>query len=264
VAEEDLASAEEAEALNDAPENQADQTNEVPEPIVNLASELGWVPKDQFRGDPEKWRPADEFIRAGRDIQQTLSKELRSVKQEVERFGRVAAGITQDRVRQTEQHWQQKLAEAVDAGDHEAANQAVDQIKRVEQTPRPGAPPEVDEWRSRNPWFDKDPLAKLRAAELSDKLAKSGVTDVSEQLREVERAIRKEFPEHFPAKAKDPPATQTGHSRKAAPSNRAKGFADMPAESQQMAKDMVRRNPSVTLEAIAKSYWSDVANQGRA
>lgn len=263
MAEEDLASVEEAEALNDAPEI---QETEVPEPIINLASELGWVPKDQFRGDPEKWRPADEFIKAGRDIQQTVSRELRSVKQQVERFGRVSAQLLEDKVAERDAYWQQQRAQAVEEGDLAAVDRADAERQKLRQTAPQvqQGPPEVEDWIGRNEWFKKDPLAQMRAKEISDGLARNGVTDVSEQLRQVERAIRREFPEHFPAKAKDPPATQTGLSRKAAPSNRAKGFADMPAESQQMAKDMVRRNPSVTLEAIAASYWADVAKQGRA
>lgn len=252
MADEDLASTEEAEALELAPEEQ----NDTPDPIAELASEMGWSPKDKWQGDPEKWKPAAEFIRTGHDIQKTLSRELKGVKQEVERFGRVAADITEERVRQRDEHWQNKLAEAVDAGDLDAARQASNEISKLSASKQPAAPPsEVADWIGKNEWFNKDPLAQFRAKEISDRLQH---LPVSEQLAQVERAIRKEFPEHFPAAAKQPPATQTGASRKAAPSNRARGFADMPAESQQMAKDMVRRNPSVKLEDIAASYWADV------
>lgn len=260
MAEEDLASVEEAEALNDAPEI---QEPEVPEPIINLASELGWVPKDQFRGDPEKWRPADEFIKAGRDIQQTTSRELRGLREQMERMGNVTTRLMTDREAEINAQWEARIAQAAEDGDTALAVRLAKE-RPAEQPQALSPPPTVQEWVSRNEWFNKDPLAQMRAKEISDGLARTGVTDVNEQLRQVERAIRREFPEHFPAKAKDPPATQTGLSRKAAPSNRAKGFADMPAESQQMAKDMVRRNPSVTLEAIAASYWADVAKQGRA
>ena len=227
------------------------------DPIANLASELGWVPKDDFKGDPEKWRPADEFIRAGRDIQKSLSQELRSVKQEVERFGRVAADIANDRVRERDEYWQAQQAKAIDEGDHDAANRAFAERQKLAQTPVNTPPVEVNEWIGRNSWFNTDRAAQLRAQEVTERLAKQGVS-VSEQLEAAERIVRKEFPEHFPVKAKDPPSTQTGQSRKAAPSNRAKGFADMPAESQKMAQDMVRRNPGLTTEAIAKSYWADV------
>lgn len=229
----------------------------VDDPIASLASELGWVPKDDFKGDPEKWRPADEFIRAGRDIQKSQSSELKSIKQEVERFGRVASDLMQDRVRERDEYWQAQHTKAVDEGDHAAANLAVQERQKLAQAQASGPPAEVNEWIGRNSWFNTDVAAQLRAKEVSERLSKEG-RSVSEQLEAAERIVRKEFPEHFPAKAKDPPSTQTGQSRKAAPSNRVKGFADMPADSQKMAQDMVRRNPGLTTEAIAKSYWADV------
>jgi F0F1-type ATP synthase membrane subunit b/b' len=33
--------------------------------IEERARRIGWVPKDEFRGDPEKWAPADEFLERG-------------------------------------------------------------------------------------------------------------------------------------------------------------------------------------------------------
>lgn len=256
MADEDLAPTEEAEALELAPDT------DTPDPIAELASEMGWSPKDKWQGDPDKWKPAADFIRTGHDIQKTLSRELKGVKQEVERFGRVAADITEERVRQRDEHWQNKLTEAVDAGDHDAARQATNEIKKlaVQRPATEGLAPETRDWIARNEWFNSDPLAQMRAKEITDRLH---YLPIAEQLAQAERAIRKEFPEHFAAQGKQPPATQTGASRKAAPSNRARGFADMPADSQQMAKDMVRRNPSVTLEAIAASYWADADKSRR-
>ncbi len=32
------------------------------------ARRLGWVDKEEFKGDPDKWRPADEFLDRGRRI----------------------------------------------------------------------------------------------------------------------------------------------------------------------------------------------------
>lgn len=32
------------------------------------AREMGWVPKDEYRGDPSGWRDADEFVRRGEEV----------------------------------------------------------------------------------------------------------------------------------------------------------------------------------------------------
>lgn len=226
------------------------------DPIAELAGELGWKPQDKWEGDPEKWRPAADFLRAGRDMQRSATEKLKSIETQVERFARIAEEQAQEKIRERDAYWQQQLDKAVDEGDHDLKKQAVEQLRKP--APQNAPPPETSEWIARNPWFNSDPLAASRAQEVTERLSRQGY-DTATQLREAERAIRKEFPEHFP-KPKDPPAMQTGQARNPAPSNRAKGFADMPPESQRMAKDMHERN-GVPLETIAKSYWADVARQ---
>lgn len=255
MADEDLAPEEGAEAQTLAPdaggEPAAEQTND--DPIASLAQELGWVPQDQFKGDPEKWKPADQFIKAGREIQQTASRELRSMREQMERIGGVTTQLIQDKAAERDAYWRTQFNQAVEEGDTERANRLIEQ--RPATQPQPGQlPAETQSWIGKNEWFNKDPLAQARAIEICERLKH---LPVSEQLAQAERGIRKEFPEHFPAPTKAPPSTQTGQARNPTPSNRAKGFAEMPAESQAIAKDMVRRNPSLTLEAFAKSYWAD-------
>lgn len=244
------------EALELAPDTGAEAAPDDTDPIANLAQELGWVPQDQFKGDPEKWKPADQFIKAGREIQQTTARELRSVREQMERIGGVTTQLIQEKAAERDTFWQSQLDQAVEEGDTARVNQLV-QARPTAQTTAP--PAETQAWIAKNEWFNKDPLAQARAIELCEKLKH---LPVSEQLAQAERGIRKEFPEHFGPPAKQPPGVQTGSSRIAAPSNRAKGFAEMPAESQAMAKDMVRRNSGLTLEAIAKSYWSQETKKG--
>jgi hypothetical protein len=250
VADEDLALEGEGAQVQDT--EGAEQTDDTPEPIANLARDLGWTPRDEWQGDPEKWKPADQFIRDGREIQQSTSRELRSLREQMERMGSVTETIVQDRVAAAQAEWQRKMAQAVDDGDTETALKLADERPTAKPT---GNTPDhtVQQWVAKNEWFTKDPLAEARAREISDRLKH---LPVPEQLAQVERAIRKEFPEHFPAPAKQPPATQTGGSRNPNPSNRAKGFADMPLASQQVALDYEKRL-GVPKEQTAKSYWAD-------
>lgn len=259
MADEDLASVEEAEALELAPQTGGEETpQENDNPIEKLATELGWSPNDQFRGDPDKWKPADQFIRDGRDIQQTTARELRAMRDQMERLGGVTTQIVQDKMAERDAYWRSQFNQAVEDGDTERAAKLVEQ-RPAAQPPQPGADPTVAQWVGQNEWFTKDPLAQARAQEISDRLKHLPVQD---QLAQVERAIRKEFPEHFAAPAKQPPATQTGQTRTAAPSNRARGFADMPADSQKMALDYEQRL-GVKKEDFAKSYWADKGRVSR-
>lgn len=231
-------------------EGQQQPADDTPEPIANLARDLGWTPKEEWHGEPDKWKPAEQFIRDGREIQQSTSRELKTVREQLERIGNVTETIVRDKVAERDAYWQQQFNQAVEDGDTEKATALLDK-RPVAQPAQQGPDPQVSAWVAKNPWFNTDPLAQARAQELSERLKHLPVPD---QLAQVERAVRKEFPEHFP-KAKDPPATQTGAARNPNPSNRQKGFADMPDAAKKMALDYEERL-KVSKEDFAKSYWS--------
>src|SRR5688572_12359429 len=41
------------------------------------AKEMGWKPKEAWKGDPEGWRPADEFVKRGKEILPIVTKKLK-------------------------------------------------------------------------------------------------------------------------------------------------------------------------------------------
>lgn len=249
MAEEELAP--EGEALEPELETPQDDT---PEPIAKLASDLGWTPKDQWQGDPEKWKPAEQFIRDGREIQHTTARELRSVREQMERLGGVTETIIQDRVATARANWEREFDQAVEDGDTARAREL-----RAKEPTAPakatGPDPTVQRWVADNPWFETHPRAKAVAAEISDKLARQGF-DVPTQLKEAEAEVKLRYPDLFKAPTKAPPATQTGQSRNPNPSNRVKGFTDMPQDSQRIALDFEKRL-GVPKEQTAKSYWAE-------
>lgn len=233
-------------------------TDDTPDPIAALASEMGWTPKETWRGDPDKWRPADEFIRKGHEINRTQNSDLRSLREETGRLARVSTQLLEDKLAERDAHWKAQIAQATEEGDTERVLRLSESRPQAQQ---PSAPPaEAAAWVAKNAWFNTDPLAQSLAKETTDRLAKQGFS-VADQLEAAERAVKREYPEHFPAPAKAPPATQTGQNRNPSPSNRARGFADMPAESQSMAMEFERRN-GVKREDFAKSYWAD-ASKGK-
>lgn len=234
------------------------------DPVTALATELGWRPQDQFRGAPEDWKEPADFIRASRDINRGLSRELRGVREQIERMGGVTSQIVADKIAERDAYWQGVHRKAVDDGNHELAERAVEERVKLKSAnghdTQPGEPQETLAFRERHKaWFGKDRVATARAMEVAEVSRRMGAS-VSEQLDDAERAIRREFPEHFPKASKTPPATQTGASRNAGGGSREKGFADMPAESQKMAIDLEQRL-GVKREDTAKSYWLEEARR---
>lgn len=64
-------------------EEQVDQTDESTEEEVQNARQLGWVPQEEFRGDPKNWRPAKEFLARGEDILPILKANNRKLHQQL-------------------------------------------------------------------------------------------------------------------------------------------------------------------------------------
>lgn len=241
----------------------AETEDEQQDPVESLARDIGWTPKEEFKGDPEAWKPADEFIRTGRDVQRSLAKELKTIKQTTEAMARTQASLMQQTLADRDAYWASQHQEAVEQGDYEAVDYASRQRQAVQQqyaqTARPVITNEAAEFAERNKgWFQKDPLATRRAFEVTEAYAQSGAPP-QEQLAAAERQIRKEFPELF-GNSKPPPSVNGNGSRTASSSGRKKGFHDMPAEAQAVAKDMAERGIIPNTQAYVTEFF---ANQTR-
>lgn len=249
---------------NAAPAEGEPKNNE-PNPIEDLASKLGWAPKEQFRGNPDEWKPADEFILASKDINRGLSREVRSMREQIDRLGRTSSQLLADKIAERDAYWQSVHADAVEKGDAAAAQRATNERIKLATEAKPstdqGEPPETAEFRQRNAtWFGPNKAATIRAMEAAEKARLLGESP-SGQLEAAEQIVRREFPELFKTPTgKQAPAVATAASRAAPTSSREKGFNDMPAESQKMAREYERRH-GIKPEDFAKSYWAEQAKR---
>ena len=257
----ELAPAEELEP-SAAPAEGADDQQQ-PDPIEALAGEVGWVPQDQWQGEPTEWRPAADFLKTGREITRSVSRKLRNMEDQLSRVTATSSQILTDKIAERDAYWRNQHRQAVEDGNHDLAERAVEErVKLKAEAPAANGaaplPSETADFMERHKsWMGKDPLATMRAEELANQLAQRGVP-IPEQLVQVERAIRREFPEHFAQPGKAPAAVQTGQARNSGRGSGKKGFADMPPESQTMAKDYLERH-GIPLEDFAKRYFENEA-----
>jgi hypothetical protein len=235
------------------------------ETAEDVARKIGWVPKDEFKGNPDDWKPATDFIISGRDIQRGYATELKGLRSQIDVMARTTADIVKDRLEAQRSELTSRYNELVEEGNAAEAfkvSQRLVDIDRRVATPAPSAPPpEVADFVERNrTWYDVDPAATLRAREVSDKLAARGAS-VADQLQAAERIVRTEFPDLFQGQRngqRAAPAVHRPGSRSAAPSNKPKGFSDMPLEAQKVAKDMTERGVITNTDAYVKNYWKNV------
>jgi hypothetical protein len=240
----------------------ADDGGQQADPIEALAQELGWTPKDQFKGDPDAWKPADQFIRDGRDITRSLSRELKEIRQNVGHIVQASTATLEQQIAEQKRLLETRHQEAVELGDPQTALQISRQITQLESRAlAPVVPGEVAEFAERNKdWFQKDARATNFALAVADEEARLGRSP-AEQVAAAEREVKKRFPELF-LQVKAPPSVARPPSRAASSSNRAKTFHDMPAAAQEVANDMVARGAIPSVDLYVANYFKNERKVG--
>jgi hypothetical protein len=165
--------------------------------IETRARAMGWVAQDEFRGDPARWRPAEEFVQRGENempllrenlrrttdqltqLQERLARQEREHKDSITRIERMSAAALTRQREQLEASYAAGMRNAAAAGD-------IDQYQRIEsakaaalsnfdqeaaevraqpkaepppqgQAPSPEYISKVDSWAQRNVWYKTDP-----------------------------------------------------------------------------------------------------------
>lgn len=253
----------EVEALESSSETEGGQSEA--DPVEALAVEIGWTPKDKFSGDPDKWKPADEFIREGRNIQRNYSAENRELKSQIDTIARTTAQIAAENVERKRAELVEQFNQRVEDGDPTGAHKISVELNRLEtqaQPQRQAPPAEVQDWVGRNSWYGKDTAATARAQQICDELAARNVPMV-EQLRAVDRVLKGEYPEYFNGQSEQrngrvaPSVAAPGSRSPGNGSGRAKTFGDMPKAAQDVAARMVEQGLLPTKEAYADKYWQN-------
>lgn len=240
-------------------------------PYAELAQKIGWVPRDQFTGPSDAWKPADQFIIDGRDIQRETSARLKGVEAKLDTLTKTSASIVEQTVRERVEALEAQHAEAVEANDPALARRIAQTIDTTIASAAPvnnGLSPEAQAFAERtSSWFMKpgNEYATARAREICSTLAAQGYTDHGTQLRIAEQRLRQEMPQLFKdsmnGQRKEPPSVNAPGSRTAAPSNRQKGFADMPKEAQDIARDMVERSVIKSTDDYVRNYFANIAGK---
>ncbi|MHB8413927.1 MAG: hypothetical protein ACYDB1_00835 [Acidiferrobacteraceae bacterium] len=71
----------------------AEEQVELDEALVSEARGMGWVPEEEWKGDKEKWVPADEFVRRGQEIMPILRQNNKALKEELGQLRRENATV---------------------------------------------------------------------------------------------------------------------------------------------------------------------------
>lgn len=223
-----------------AEENQVTPEGNTPAPEDNTpqltaaeekAMEQGWVPQDQWEGDPEQWRPAKEFLDRGE-----LFKKIEDQNRTIKEFKRALEDLKGHHAKTRETEYARALVAlkeqkqlAIEEGDGAAVIKLDDQIDLVKdeqqrlkaQNNQPTVDdvnPEFAEWVDKNKWYETNEPMKAYADALGRSLAVKGLSP-SAVLLEVEKQVKLEFPNKFTNPNRNKPGAVEGSSNKGGKGN---------------------------------------------
>lgn len=179
------------------------------------AEVYGWVPKEQFKGDPDKWRPAEEFVRRGEEILPIVRKQnekLQAKLSELEETNKNMSRMFEKTIERERQKAAQEIAnlkaekrEAISQGDAVRVEQIDAQIDTLKEETQPDAAPSartIDEltrdFAKVNPWYIEEPDMADYAARVSvSNAALNEDISFEDNMKFVLSAVRKKFPGYF-------------------------------------------------------------------
>lgn len=245
----------------------------------------GWRPREEFKGDPDKFVDAESYLKRGDEVLPLLKKQVGHLKQEIDQLKR-----ENKKIRRLEQSAYStaradiiaEMEAAVETGDLGGFRKLREKMDTLESEAGPasethGEDPaeQFDSFREANAWYDKANLAsaseteveaRMFADRLADRLTRQGVQkDLAPS--DFFARIARETEERFPLlKAKA--ARQKPTEAVAAPTGRsgqrgAKTGANLPQEAKDTVKRYMRQGIykgtfDEACNAFAKDYdWSE-------
>jgi len=251
--------------------------------IEKEAGRHGWVPKSMYKGDPAKWKPAQEYLDAGLRYNKNIKAELEDLKTKyshLEKTGQAFAKYHEEAMARKDQELKdaiaettRKLREAVRDGDDNLADtlEARKELLQEERAalkkeppaepPKPtvqepsGVNPVVKDWiEDGNEWFDTDPELRAYALEVGKQLRANGETAMGRKMLDMVAAqVREDFPRRF-KKQQTTRQSQVETSDTTGGTVASYSIHDLPAEDLALMKEFIAKGWT-TKEKFLKNYF---------
>jgi hypothetical protein len=187
------------------------------------AREQGWKPKEEYEGDPEKWRPAKEFVERGELFGKidTMGRELKETKKALkmlqDHHSKVRETEYQRAVDELKSLQKKHLEEGNSDGYLEATELLTDlkaeqKAREVVQQNTPNTPdPRFTAWVQKNPWYAQDQNMRDYADSIGMGYAQRNPgLDPEEVLQYVANEVRERFKSRFENQNRKKPSAVEG------------------------------------------------------
>jgi hypothetical protein len=263
------------------------ENNVVPAEVE--AKQFGWVPKEEYSGDPEQWKDAETFLRRGKEINGFLRKDLEKIqraqqlkdaeiaelKSTMEEFKNFHNKTEERAYKRALEELKSAKVDAIEAGNGELVVKIDDEIAELRETvkkeketvkPETSVPnaeaqryqEEFFEWSRDNQWHIVDPelraLAEHFGNEINTRYPNKKGKDF---LEEVTRLVKEAAPEKFENPRRNFAAV-SGNSEERVPQNKnKKTYDNLPPEAKAACDKFVKNIKGYKVEDYLRDYdWS--------
>jgi hypothetical protein len=227
--------------------------------IEQRAHAEGWVPKDEWDGDPDQWRPAKEFLDRGELFKkiEDQNRSLKEMRRTLEEFGKHHAKVREVEFKRALEILKGQKKEALTEGDVDKVvdiDEKIDAVKdaqraSAQQTVRlpdvPEGNPIFDSWVERNSWYKNSSAMRAYADRLGNELGAHGGISPTDLLAKVEQEVKKEFAHKFQNPNREKPGAVEGSSGKGTSSGKSYQLTE---EERRIGERWVRTIPGFTME----------------
>lgn len=271
-------------------ETHTETTPEIPDAVIAEAKEMGWREKEKFKGNPDDWRPADEFVKRGKEILPIVNKTNADQRKRIEALEKMVAGHGDTVKRLEKMHeagverakaqvhaeYKAQVKKAASLGDEDAVDKAeevrdkelakIDKAAEKAETKKTEAAvstdPEVVRWAEENKDWLSDKKLQRHAIAIYDDVAEDmpGASELK-RFQEVKKRMVQQFPDKFGEEAEEEEPKRKGSrveggSREAGGVSNGSGthWSKVPQEARPQAHKDVAAKLYPNLEEWAKVF----------
>jgi hypothetical protein len=192
-------------------------------PVQEEALSQGWVPKDEYEGDPERWVDAGEFVRRGELFRkiESQSKELKDVRKALSELAKHNSKIREVEYARAIEGLKAQKKEALSEGDADRVVDLDDKIdlvkdqqkqfqnQQIQEAIPQEVHPELKNWMSNNSWYESNRAMRAWADARGLELAEEGKAP-RDVLKALEVEVKDRFKEKFRNPNRDKPGAVEG------------------------------------------------------
>lgn len=245
-------------------ENQPDQNHVTPaDSYESQAREQGWKPKEEYEGDPEKWRPAKEFVERGELFGKidSMGKELKETRKALKMLNEHHAKVKETEYKRAVDELKALQKKHLEEGNSDGYLETTELLTdlKAEQKAREvvteTTPAQVDprftEWVNANKWYTASPEMRQYADVVGLGYAQQNPNlDPEDVLQYVAAQVKARFRDKFVNPNRTKPSSVEGANTTSSPKK--ESGIELTDDERRVMNTFVRANVMTKEEYISQ------------